>query len=222
MARFNPGGPGSMEIVDPEIERYLYGQIPPRDAVLAEMEARAERERIPIVGPLVGRLFQQLALLSGARRVMELGSAIGYSTIWWARGVGPGGRVWWTDASAERAVEAKAYFARAGVAGRVDLLVGDALERMSTVVGDFDVVFCDIDKHGYPAALEAALPRLRKGGLFVCDNTLWSGRVLAEPAPGDRSTAGVRELNRRTFADDEHLFGVLLPLRDGVTVAVKR
>lgn len=222
MARFNPPADNSVEIVDPGIERYLYDLLPVRDEVLAEMEARAERERIPIVGPLVGRLFLQLALISGAKRVMELGSAIGYSTIWWARGVGDGGRVWWTDGSADRAVEAKAYLGRAGVGDRVELLVGDAVEKMASVPGEFDVVFCDIDKHGYPAALEAALGRLKRGGLFVCDNTLWSGRVLSEPKPDDRNTAGVRELNRRSFADDARLFSVLLPLRDGVTVAVKR
>lgn len=222
MARFNPPADNSVEIVDPGIERYLYDLLPVRDEVLAEMEARAERERIPIVGPLVGRLFLQLALISGAKRVMELGSAIGYSTIWWARGVGDGGRVWWTDGSADRAVEAKAYLGRAGVGDRVELLVGDAVEKMASVPGEFDVVFCDIDKHGYPAALEAALGRLKRGGLFVCDNTLWSGRVLSEPKPDDRNTAGVRELNRCSFADDARLFSVLLPLRDGVTVAVKR
>lgn len=225
MARFNPPSSAGIDIVNPEIERYLYDLLPARDEVLAEMEARAERERIPIVGPLVGRFFQQLAMISGAKRVMELGSAIGYSTIWWARGVGEGGRVWWTDGSADRASEAKGYLGRAAVADRVELLVGDAVEKMGTVPGEFDVVFCDIDKHGYPAALQAALPRLKKGGLFVCDNTLWSGRVLTEPkaerAPDDRNTVGVRELNRLSF-DDAKLFSVLLPLRDGVTVAVKR
>ena len=222
MARFNPPSANSVEIVNPGVEAYLYDLLPARDAVLAEMEARALQERIPIVGPLVGRVFQQLAMISGAKRVMELGSAIGYSTIWWARGVGEGGRVWWTDGSAERAAEARDYVTRAGVASRVELLVGDAVEKMATVPGEFDVVFCDIDKHGYPAALDAALPRLKKGGLFVCDNTLWSGRVLSEPEPGDENTRGVRELNKRSFASDERLFSVLLPLRDGVTVAVKR
>lgn len=222
MARFNPPSKNSLEIVNPNVEAYLYDLLPARDAVLAEMEARALKERIPIVGPLVGRVFQQLAMISGAKRVMELGSAIGYSTIWWARGVGEGGRVWWTDGSAERAAEARDYVTRAGVAAKVELLVGDAVEKMATVPGEFDVVFCDIDKHGYPKALDAALPRLKKGGLFVCDNTLWSGRVLADPEPGDENTRGVRELNRKSFANDERLFSVLLPLRDGVTIAVKR
>ena len=222
MARFNPPAAGGVEITNPDVESYLYGLLPARDAVLAEMEARAEKERIPIVGPLVGRLFMQLAMMTGAKRVMELGSAIGYSTIWWARGVGEGGRVWWTDGSAENEKQARDYVTRAGVLDRVELLVGDAVTKMGSVPGELDVVFCDIDKHGYPAALDAALPRLKKGGLFVCDNTLWSGRVTKEPAPDDRNTKGVIELNRKLFADDSKLFSVGLPLRDGVTIAVKR
>ena len=224
MARFNPPDRTTdREIVDPELERYLYSLIPPRDEVLAEMEARAEKEKIPIVGPLVGRLFTLLAMTSGAARVMELGSAIGYSTIWWARAVGSGGKVFYTDGDEQKAADARAYCTRAGVADRVEFLVGDAVESMAKTPGAFDVVFCDIDKHGYPAALAAALPRLREGGLWVCDNTLWSGRVL-DPDPasrGDRSTAGVQEVNRAAYAA-AGLYPVILPLRDGVTVAVKR
>lgn len=223
MAKFNPPSrPADLEIVAPSVEKYLYGLIPPRDAVLAEMEARAEKEGIPIVGPLVGRMFHLLATMIGAKRVMELGSAIGYSTIWWARAVGPGGRVFYTDGDPKKAGEAKAYVERAGVADRVDLLVGDAVESMNTAVdGPFDVVFCDIDKHGYPAAFRAALPRIRPGGLFVCDNTIWSGRVISEAAKDDRNTRGVQELNRLVYESKE-IYPVILPLRDGVTVAVKR
>lgn len=225
MARFNPPDRSTdREIVDPALERYLYSQIPARDEVLAEMEARAEKENIPIVGPLVGRLFTLLALTSGTRRVMELGSAIGYSTIWWARAVGPDGKVFYTDGDEKKAAEARAYCERAGVADRVEFLVGDAVASMERkTTGDFDAVFCDIDKHGYPHALTASLPRLREGGLWVCDNTLWSGRVL-DPDPashGDASTAGVQQVNRDAYASSD-LYPVILPLRDGVTVAVKR
>lgn len=222
MARFNPSSQDRLDIVHPDIERYLYTLIPPRDEVLAEMEARAEKEKIPIVGPLVGRVFHLLATLHGSRRVMELGSAIGYSTIWWARAVGPQGRVFYTDGDPAKAKDADAYCSRAGIRERVEILVGDAVTKMKEVPGEFDVVFCDIDKHGYPDALAAALPRLRKGGLFVADNTLWSGRVLDETAKerGDASTLGVQTLNR-AIADAPGLFSVVLPLRDGVTVAVK-
>lgn len=210
-----------MDIVNPRIERYLRRLIRPRDAVMAEMETRAGRERIPIVGPLVGRLFFQLALMVRARRVMELGSAIGYSTLWWSRAVGPRGRVWYTDGDPENARDAAGYFRRAGVSRRVTVMVGDAVECMRKVRGAFDIVFCDIDKHGYPAAFRTAWPRIRKGGLFVCDNTLWSGYVTRPAAKDDPDTAAIQRLNRMTFAGDAG-FAVLLPLRDGVTVVLKR
>ena len=218
-----------LDIVHPEVERYLASLIPPRDRVLAEMEARARREGIPIVGPVVGRWFYQLAVITGAKRVMELGSAIGYSTLWWARAVGGRGRgrrgkVWYTDSDPANARDALAYLRRAGVADRVEIMVGDAVECMGRVRGKFDVVFCDIDKEGYPAAYRAAMRRLRRGGLFLCDNTLWSGRVAfgRAGAARDRSTAAIQRLNRLAYASDERAFAVLIPLRDGVTVAVKR
>jgi caffeoyl-CoA O-methyltransferase len=210
-----------LDIVHPKVERYLESLIPPRDRVMAEMEARAEREGIPIVGPLVGRLFLQLALISGARRVMELGSAIGYSTMWWARGVGPDGEVWYTDASEENAHDAIRYLERGGVAQRVHFMVGDAVTCMASVKGRFDIVFCDIDKPGYPAALRAAMPRLRRGGLLVVDNTLWKGWVASRWG-GGASTKAVKRLNALTYANDDAAFTVVLPLRDGVSVVVKR
>ncbi len=211
-----------LAIVHPRIEKYLASLIPPRDDVLAEMEARAEGEGIPIVGPVVGRLLFQLARISGAKRVMELGSAIGYSTIWWARAVGPSGTVWYTDASEENAQDAVRYCERAGVAHRVHFLVGDAVKCMAAVKGKFDVVFCDIDKPGYPAALRAAMRRLKAGGLLVVDNTLWKGRVTARwGGGGDAATKAVKRFNRLVYASDEWAFSVMLPLRDGVTVVLK-
>ncbi len=210
-----------LDIVHPRIARYLASLIPPRDKVLEEMEERAEREGIPIVGPVVGRLLYQLALIAGAKRVMELGSAIGYSTMWWARAVGPSGTVWYSDASEENAHDAIGYLERGGVAHRVHVLVGDAVQCMAAVKGKFDVVFCDIDKPGYPEALRAAMPRLKRGGLLVVDNTLWKGRVTKRFG-GDAATKAIKRLNKLVYAADEWAFSVVLPLRDGVTVVVKR
>ena len=214
----------NLEIVHPRIERYLRSLIPPRDPVMRQMEARARREGIPIVGPVVGRFFYQLALMTGARRVMELGSAIGYSTLWWARGVGRDGRVWFTDGDPANARDARRYLRRGRVGDRVEILVGDALECMRRVKGKFDIVSCDIDKPGYPEAFEAGMSRLVRGGLFVCDNTLWSGRVTfgRASARGAPSAAAIQRLNRLAYASDERAFATLLPLRDGVTIAVKR
>jgi predicted O-methyltransferase YrrM len=223
MARFNGKSRDTdLEIVHPGVERYLYELCPRSEAVLAEMEARAEREDIPIVGPLVGRLFHLLARANRAKRVMELGSAIGYSTIWWALAVGPTGKVFYTDSGERELAEARDYCRRAGVAERIEFLQGDAVTRMTEVDGTFDIVFCDIDKDGYPAALEPAAARVRAGGLFVIDNTLWSGRVLDNAAgtKGDRDTAAIQEFNSALY-ERKDLFTVVLPLRDGVTVALK-
>ena len=207
-------------LVSPELDRYVLELVPSRDAVLDEMERQAAKRDIPIVGPAVGTLLSILARSIGARRVFELGSAIGYSTLFFARAVGPDGRVFWTDASPNNAREAQGYFERAGVAERVVLRVGDALTSLSGEPGEFDVVFVDIDKEGYPAALEAAAPRVRPGGLLLADNVLWSGRV-ADPAVADTSTRAIRAFNRLLFARPE-FESVIVPLRDGVAIARKR
>src|SRR5689334_12892729 len=126
------------QITDPAINRYIRDLIPPRDAVLSEMEARASAEHIPIVGPVVGTLLSQLARSIGAKRVFELGSAIGYSTIWLARALAPEGKIYYTDADAANAAAAENYFTRAGVRSLVDIRVGDALTEFDAVEGQFD------------------------------------------------------------------------------------
>jgi predicted O-methyltransferase YrrM len=201
------------------VEDYLYSLLPPRDDVLAEMETKAAERNIPIVGPAVGRVLHQLALMAGAKTVFEMGSAIGYSTIWWARAVGEGGRVTYTDGDRKNADEARGYFERAGVVNRVTVKVGDALELLSEEGEHFDLIFCDVDKEDYPRALRAALPRLRKGGLFVADNVLWSGRV-AQEKPAEASTKSILEFNRLLYSSKE-LFTTILPIRDGVSVSLK-
>lgn len=201
------------------VENYLYSLLPARDEVLAQMEAEAAKRDIPIVGPAVGRVLHQLAVISGAKNVFELGSAIGYSTIWWARAVGEGGRVIYTDGDRKKAEEARGYFERSGVAGRITIKVGDALELLSEEKREYDIIFCDIDKEDYPRALRSSLPRLRKGGLFIADNVLWSGKV-ADPDPKEDSTKAILEFNRQLYSSSE-LFTTILPLRDGLAVAVK-
>ena len=202
------------------IEVYLYSLLPPRDEVLAEMENEAAKRDIPIVGPAVARVLHQLALIAGAKTVFELGSAIGYSTIWWARAVGEGGRVIYTDGDRKKADEARGYFERAGVADRISIKVGDALEFLSEEKQQFDVIFCDLDKEDYPRALRLALPRLKSGGLLVADNVLWSGKVT-QANPAENSTKAIQEFNRMLYGASD-LFTTILPIRDGVAVAVKK
>jgi predicted O-methyltransferase YrrM len=205
-------------IVKAEVEEYLYGILPERDEVLREMEQQAAKRDIPIVGPAVGRLLFQLARMVQAKTVFELGSAIGYSTIWWARAVGPGGRVIYTDSSEKNAAEAKGYFQRAGLTTQVDVKIGDALEFLSKEKPEsFDIIFNDVDKEFYPRVFSLAATRVKKGGLLVTDNVLWSGKV-ADKNPTEASTKAILEFNRLLYSSSE-FFPTIIPLRDGVAVA---
>jgi caffeoyl-CoA O-methyltransferase len=211
-----------MKIVNtPEVEKYIYSILPKRDAVLSEMERYAKRNDVPIVGPAVGRMLAQLVQLIDAKRIFELGSAIGYSTLWMARAAGSGGAIHYTDGNPANAERAKEYLTRAGVSDRVTIHVGDALTALDSTTGDFDIIFNDVDKHGYPEVFRKAVSRVRSGGLFITDNTLWSGRVTRKAKPNDRNTRAIQQFNKLCYASPD-LFPVLVPLRDGVLVCRKR
>jgi len=203
------------------VEKYLYDLLPQSEpAVLREMEAQAKQRDIPIVGPAVARLLYMLAQVSGAKRIFEAGSAIGYSTICWALAMSESGRVIYTDGNPENADEAKGYFQKAGVEKRIDVRVGDALEFLSEEKpGSFDIIFNDVDKEDYPRVFKLAVPRLKSGGLFITDNVLWSGRV-AEPKNEDPTTRAIREFNTLLYSSKD-LYPAIIPLRDGVAVARK-
>jgi caffeoyl-CoA O-methyltransferase len=209
------------DITAPEVDDYLYAMLQPRDAVLTEMENEAAKHNIPIVGPAVARIFHQLATISGAKKIFEMGSAIGYSTIWWARAVGDTGRVIYTDGDPKNAEKARGYFERAGVSKRITVRVGDALEFLSEEKHPFDIIFNDIDKTDYPRVVRLALPRLKSGGLFITDNVLWSGRVAKPPANPDAQTKAILEFNKLIY-ESKDLFTTILPIRDGVAVCVKK
>jgi caffeoyl-CoA O-methyltransferase len=205
--------------IDPKVEQYIYDILPARPPVLREMEQQAEQREIPIVGPAVGRVLYQYAKLIGAKTVFEMGSAIGYSTIWWALAVGEGGRVFYTDGDERNAKEAEGYFRRAGVRDRIEILTGDALELLAKRSEEFDILFNDVDKRDYPRVFEMAAPKVRKGGLFVTDNVLWSGRVAAED-PKEESTRAILKFNQQ-LKNSQEWFTTVLPLRDGVAVATR-
>src|SRR6202167_3005584 len=202
------------------VDAYLYSMWPKRDAVLSEMEDYASKNDVPIVGPAVARVLQQLALMISAKTVFELGSAIGYSTIWWAQAVGEKGHVTYTDGDPKNAERARGYFDRAGVAGRITVHTGDALEFLSEQKQEFDIIFNDVDKTDYPRVLRLVSPHLRKGGLFITDNVLWNGRV-AEKNPKGAETKAILEFNRELGASPEFMT-TILPIRDGVAVALKK
>ncbi len=202
------------------VEDYLYSLLPPQDDVLTEMETEAARRKVPIVGPAVARVLYQLALMIGAKNIFEMGSAIGYSTIWWARAVGDKGRVIYTDGDSKNAEQARQYFERSGVSNRISVHVGDALELLSEQKQEFDIIFNDVDKEDYPRVFRIAVPKLRKGGLFVTDNVLWTGKV-AQKNPPDAATKAILEFNRLLYSSPD-LFTTILPIRDGVAVALKK
>ena len=201
------------------VEQYMYRLLPPRDAVLADMERVAEKDDVPIVGPAVGRLLYQLARFVNAGRVFEMGSAIGYSTIWWAQGLRRGGKVYYTDGSSANAAQAEGYLQKAGVRDRVEILVGNALDLIDQVEGEFDIVFNDVDKHDYPEVFRKAAGRIRVGGLLVADNVFWSGRV-ADASVRDRDTTAIRSFNKMLFSD-ERFYSTIIPLRDGVAIGLR-
>jgi caffeoyl-CoA O-methyltransferase len=203
----------------PEVEDYLYGMLPPRDEVLTEMEDEAARDHVAIVGPAVARVLYQLAIISGAKQIFEMGSAIGYSTIWWARAVGDDGCVTYTDGDPKRAERARRFFERAGVSSRIKVRVGDALEILSEQKQQYDIIFNDVDKTDYPRVVRLALPCLKRGGLFITDNVLWSGKVN-KPNP-DAQTKAILQFNKLIYGSTE-LFTTILPIRDGVAVCVKK
>ena len=223
-----------LDVLHPSIDEYLLDVIPARDEVLTEMEAYARERRFPIVGPLVGRVLHQLVLLTNPTRIFEMGSGFGYSAYWMAKALRqPEASIICTDGSQENADRAAGYLARGGIANRIDYRVGNALEIIDETEGDFDIIYNDIDKDGYPDAFRKAIPRLRSGGLFITDNMLWLGRVVTYDTDADvqeldeeeqwvhNTTVGVKELTRLLYSSPD-VFTTIIPLRDGVSVAIKR
>jgi len=214
-----------MDIVNPKIEEYMRGLLSRYDElVLLEMEAEAQESGFPIIGRLVGVTVELLARSVGAMRVFELGSGYGYSAYWLCRAVGPLGEVHCTDGDPENEKKALDYLGRAGLAEPIRWHVGEAVATLESTDGAFDVIYDDIDKVGYPDAWRAARERIRVGGLYLCDNVLWSGRVTGEELPEDErqdwSTQAILEHNR-LIAEDERYVSAIIPTRDGVVAALR-
>jgi len=211
-----------MDIVDPRIEDYMRTLEARHDEpVLLEMEREGEERGFPIVGRLVGVTLEVLTRAVGAKRVFELGSGFGYSAYWFSRAIGPRGELHLTDGDPENEKKAADYLGRAGLDGPVTFHVADAVEALNATEGQFDVVYCDIDKDGYPDAWRNARERIRPGGLYLCDNVLWSGRVTGQVEDSrPELTQAIREHNQM-IADDERYLSSIVPTRDGVMVAIR-
>jgi caffeoyl-CoA O-methyltransferase len=201
-----------------KVHNYLHELIPERPSILREMERYATDQDFPIVGPLVGRFLYQVVIMTKARRILELGSGFGYSAFWFSLAAGSKGHIVMTDRDKKNKTRAFDYFKRAGLQSQFVFKVGDALRLARGFEGPFDIILNDIDKDEYPAALDIAAARLRKGGLFITDNVLWSGRVC-EKRP-DKTTRAIVDFTRNLYSDGR-FYTTVMPIRDGVSLSVR-
>lgn len=213
------------KFIDPPIAEYALDHSSGPDAVQLELQHTTAERTGRAAGMQIGDdqavLLEILARATGARRVVEIGTFTGYSSLALARGMGPDGRLLCLDISEEWTNIARDAWSKAGVADRIDLRIGPALDSLRSLPPDetFDLAFVDADKTGYAAYYDELLPRLRPGGLLLVDNTLWSGAVLDDTDDSD-DTRAIRALNAR-IAADPRVRVVLLPIGDGVTVVQK-
>ncbi len=214
-----------MDIVHPAVDAYLkdLGAIDD-EAVLLEMEQHAAENGFPIVGRLCGQVLELLARSIGAKRIFEMGSGYGYSAYWFSRATGEDGEIHLTDTDPGNERKARDLLARAGLDAPIDYHVSSAFDAFDDTKGEFDIVYCDIDKDGYPEAWERAKSRIRLGGMFICDNMLWFGRVTGDPdSPADVKegwTEAITATNSAITADPAYR-STIIPLRDGLMFALR-
>ena len=206
------------EIVDEAIDAYIDQLAARGDEALRTVERQGREERWPIVGPAEGSLLHILARSIRAKRILELGAAIGYSGTWLARALPSDGELVTVEWNPETAAIARKNFERTGVAKRVRIEIGSALDVVPRLRGRFDLIFNDIDKVHYGDVLPLCLEKLRVGGLLVTDNVLWSGTVAA--ARRTKEAQVIHEYNE-SLAKDPRMLPVIVPLRDGVSIALK-
>ncbi len=211
-------------IVPDRVEDYLSTLNRAPDRVLAEIAEDGARRDLPLVDAEVGALLRVLATAIKARRILEIGTAIGYSGIWLARALPDDGMLITMELKEDRAEEARRNFERAGVASRASVMIGDASRMLHKVSGPFDLIFQDGSKQLYVPLLDRLIGLLRPGGLLITDNVLWDGEVvpgfLPAPKRNAADTQAIATYNE-TLAADSRLLTTWIPLRDGVTVSVK-
>jgi caffeoyl-CoA O-methyltransferase len=215
-----------MDIIDPAVSDYLVAHSTPADDLLRDLAAET-RETFPgAAGMQVsadeGQLLTMLTRLAGARRAVEVGVFTGFSSICIARGLGPDGRLLACDVSEEWTSIARRYWQRAGLEEQIDLRIAPALGTLRSLPPDpvIDLAFIDADKSSYPLYYEELVTRLRPGGLIILDNVLMGGEVV-DPAFHGNATVVMRQMNE-LIAGDDRVDTVMLPVRDGVTLARRR
>ncbi len=203
----------------PQLVDYLDSLVPPRDAVLAEMEDYAREIKFPIIGTAAGYFNYILARISGATQIFEMGSGFGYSTAWFARAVLENGggnvhHVVWDD---ELSNKARGYMSRLGYSDVVKFHSAEAIRTLAETEGMFDIIFNDIDKHAYPASIAGIKQKLKPGGILIIDNMLWHGAIF-DPTDATDNTRGVNEVTRMLTTDPDFK-STLVPIRDGMIMA---
>jgi caffeoyl-CoA O-methyltransferase len=204
------------------VQSFLTTLVPPRPDEMLAMEKYAAETDFPIIGPAAGYACYQVARMIGARSVFEMGSGYGYSTAWFARAVSENGggvvhHVVWDAKLSQMAV---GHLSRLGYESLIQYYVAEAVETLRAMEGPFDLIFNDINKEGYPASLPHIKEKLRSGGVLIIDNILWSGRIFDE-ADTSPATQGVRDFTRLITEDPDWSVS-LLPIRDGLIVALKK
>ncbi len=213
------------EHLRPGLHEYLVAHSSPPDELLRNLIAETA-ERFPgnvtlQIGPEQGTFMTMLAAAMGARQAVEVGTFTGYSSICLARGLAPGGRLICCDINPEWTSVARAYWQQAGLADRIELRLGPALDTLRALpaVASFDLAFIDADKPGYIGYWDELVPRVRPGGLILVDNTFLHGRIF-DPQP-DEAAQGIRDFNSHALADSRVEI-VMLPVGDGLTLARKK
>jgi len=210
--------------LDDDLHAYLVAHGPTPDAVVAELMAETRRvlpKRAGMqVAPEQAAFLELFAKLVGARYAVEVGTFTGLSSIALARGMGPEGRLLCCDVSEEYTAIARRYWARAGLADRIELRLAPALDTLRALPAEphIDLAFIDADKTGYPAYWAELVPRLRPGGVILLDNVLWDGRVLDPTEPDDHAIVAVND----QILGDDRVESVMIPLADGLTIARKK
>lgn len=212
-------------IVPDVVERYLASLNQQSDAVLLDVARVGQERDLPLIDAEVGALLRLLVTATAARRVLEIGTAIGYSGIWMAAALPADGMLLTIEKDPERVKAARTNFERAGLAARVNVMTGDAALLVNKVAGPFDLIFQDGAKPLYVTMLDRLVNLLRPGGLLVTDNVLWDGEVVpgfnGAPRREASDTAAIAEYNRR-ISRDPRLLTSILPLRDGVAISARR
>ena len=213
------------QVVPAPVGRYLEALHGPVDPLLDIVRAEGLAAGLPLVEPDTARLLRSLVIATGAKKILEIGTAIGYSALWMAQALPPGGQLISLEIDQSRAATARANIERAGLATTVSVIVGDASRFLHKVAGPFDLIFQDGDKTLYEALLDRLVDHLRPGGVLVTDNVLWDGEVVegfitTTRRHDEASTAAIRSYNRR-LAADARLLTTFLPAGDGVAVSVK-